>query len=99
MAGLLAPTGTIIALTGRGEVTTRNRPGEPLINWLSLRDRCWGRPVFASDYGRFGIMHYPAACLVGFDSALGAVNSANSGRLIAAWRVGVVICAPVRSVT
>jgi hypothetical protein len=42
-----------------------------------------------------GINHYPAAA---FASA-GCVNSASSGRLIAAWRVGAAICAPVRSVT
>jgi len=43
---------------------------------------------------------YPATVsFAGFASALGPVKSASSGRLIAAWRVGVVICAPRRSVT
>ena len=39
---------------------------------------------------------YPAAAFVSPD---GGANSASSGRLIAACRVGAVICAPVRSVT
>ena len=43
---------------------------------------------------------YPAAAsFAGFASPAGGVNRASSGRLIAAWRVGVVICAPRRSVT
>ena len=42
---------------------------------------------------------HPAACLPGLVSAAGVANKASSGRLIAACRVGVVICAPVRSVT
>jgi hypothetical protein len=39
---------------------------------------------------------HPAAA---FASPGGGANSASSGRLIAAWRVGATICAPVRSVT
>jgi len=54
----------------------------------------WGK----TDIDQDPEWRYPATYFA-FDSALGAVNSASSGRLIAAWRVGVVICAPVRSVT
>ena len=45
-------------------------------------------------------LNYPAAAsFAGLPSPAGAVNSANSGRLIAACRVAVAIWAPLRSVT
>ena len=43
--------------------------------------------------------HSAAVSLAGLVSLPGKVNKAISGRLIAAWRVGVVILAPSRSVT
>ncbi len=45
------------------------------------------------------LYHSAALSRAGLVSLPGKVNSAMSGRLIAAWRVGVVILAPSRSVT
>ena len=58
---------------------------------------CVANPNAAHDSQRTG--NYPTASRAGLPSVPGEANRANSGRLIAAWRVGEPIFSPRRSVT